>query len=536
MPLTTERAWTGAPFRDLTQVEFRRLRQLFLRLGYAEAALSARYQLESVRELLLTDQNEVHKVVLPDDATSMLVKLFLRNEQLAWSVVRGVLGASDIEILTDSGILHSVHGHPDLCVTTIAILPVEELFLAADRLEAFESVTGEAPADLVYSPITSQTVRFMALMPRDPCEHLLDIGTGSGVLGLYAAAHFARQVTAVDIAERSVRFTRFNAALNDLTNVRVLQGDLYEPVRGEQFDVILAHPPYVPATETEFVFRDGGEDGEHITRGLLTGLSRHLRPDGKFFCKCMLTDRRGAPVQDRLREMLGDDGDEFDIVIAQEKTLDPLYFFADKTRTGDHSYQNIGQWNETVNRLEIQEMVLLAMLLERHSADRPAVTTRRVQSPFTTAADMRWILRWLAKTVTWDMADWRRLLASRPRILPRTHLRSRSTLKDGQWSVDECTLVTHAPFAIEASCPTWYATLLQFCDGRMTAREHLQYLRDTHAVPDSASEEAFTMMIRQLVDAGLVEIEEFRLPDATALRENDARERSTGSRSVERAD
>jgi hypothetical protein len=110
-------------------------------------------------------------------------------------------------------------------------------------------------------------------------------------------------------------------------------------------------------------------------------------------------------------------------------------------------------------------------------------------------------------------------------------------LHEGQWSVDECQLVTLAPFAVEAACPNWYATLLQFCDGRMTAREHLRYLRDTRAVPDGAPEDLFAMMIRQLVDAGLVEIDEFRLPDATAMRDSAGMsDRATGSRPVERAD
>jgi len=165
------------------------------------------------------------------------------------------------------------------------------------------------------------------------------------------------------------------------------------------------------------------------------------------------------------------------------------------------------------------------------------ITTRRALSPLTSAADMQWVLRWMVGTAGWDMAESRRLLASRPRTLPRTELRSRSLLNEGQWGVAECQLVTLAPFAVEAACPAWYATLLQFCDGRMTAREHLQYLRDTRAVPDTAPEDLFAMMIRQLVDAGLVEIDEFRLPDATAMRESSGmREWATGSGPVERAD
>jgi hypothetical protein len=71
----------------------------------------------------------------------------------------------------------------------------------------------------------------------------------------------------------------------------------------------------------------------------------------------------------------------------------------------------------------------------------------------------------------------------------------------------------------------------------MTAREHLQYLRDTHAVPDTAPEDLFASMIRQLIDAGFVEIDEFRLPDETAMRTTaGTRERTAGSGAVERAD
>jgi methylase of polypeptide subunit release factors len=508
-----------------------------VRLGYEEAALCARYRLDSVRELLAEDQNGRYTKELADDATSVLTRLFLRNEQVAWSLVRSALNEEDVSTLETFGILHSAQGRPELSVTTIAVVPVAELFIASDRLEAFDSTTERPPSDVVFPPITIQTVRFLRLMPRDPCEHFLDIGTGSGVLGLFAASQFAKQVTATDIAERSVRFTRFNIALNGLANVRVLQGDLYEPVRGQRFDAIVAHPPYVPAFETEFVFRDAGEDGEQLTRGVLAGLSEHLQPGGRFFCSCMLTERSGASVQDRIREMLGDASDEFDLVIAQERMIDPMHFAGDQVNHANMAFEHIGRWQETVKRLQIQNMILLAMLLERRTEERPPVTTRRVQSQFTTGADMRWVLRWLARTSTWGLTDWRRLLASRPRTLPRTQLQSRSVLKEGQWSVDECALVTLAPFAVEATCPTWYATLLQFCDGRMTAREHLQYLRDTHVVPDGASEDAFAMMLRQLVDAALVEIDDFRLPDATAMREPAAmRERSTGSGPVERAD
>ena len=97
-----------------------------------------------------------------------------------------------------------------------------------------------------------------------------------------------------------MRFAEFNAALNGLTNVRVLEGDVYAPLGDEHFDVVIAHPPYVPALETEFVFRDAGEDGEQVTRRIVDGLACIiLLPGGQFFCDCMLTDREGATLEQR---------------------------------------------------------------------------------------------------------------------------------------------------------------------------------------------------------------------------------------------
>ena len=235
--------------------------------------------------------------------------------------------------------------------------------------------------------------------------------------------------------------------------------------------------------------------------------------------------------------MLASTEEEFDLVLVQGRALDPLHFFADQAQAGYASFERLPRWSDILERLQIQQLVFTSLLTQRRATPRPVITTRRALSPLTSAADLQWVLHWMVGTGDWDVADSRRLLASRPRTLPRTELRSRSALRDGQWSVEECQLVTLAPFAVEAACPNWYATLLQFCDGRMTAREHLQYLRDTHAVPDTAPEDMFAMMIRQLVDAGLVEIDEFRLPDATAMRESVvARERATGTLPIERAD
>lgn len=77
---------------------------------------------------------------------------------------------------------------------------------------------------------------------------ILEVCTGTGVLAIEAARTGAAGVTAIDISGRAVFAARVNAWLRRLP-VRVMRGDLFEPVANETFDVILANPPYVPGRD-----------------------------------------------------------------------------------------------------------------------------------------------------------------------------------------------------------------------------------------------------------------------------------------------
>ena len=77
-------------------------------------------------------------------------------------------------------------------------------------------------------------------------RRVLDVGCGSGALAIEAARAGAASVAAVDLSLRSVLATWLNARVNR-ARVRVHHGDLFEPVRGERFDLVLANPPYVPS-------------------------------------------------------------------------------------------------------------------------------------------------------------------------------------------------------------------------------------------------------------------------------------------------
>ena len=71
-------------------------------------------------------------------------------------------------------------------------------------------------------------------------EEVLDIGTGSGVQGVFAA-DFARKVVSTDISSAAVENAKINVKLHRLENIiEVRKGDLFKPIdKDEKFDVVL---------------------------------------------------------------------------------------------------------------------------------------------------------------------------------------------------------------------------------------------------------------------------------------------------------
>ena len=151
----------------------------------------------------------------------------------------------------------------DIIRPLVRLTPHEGFFFAHDdeRNPDSDFVTG----------INNATRTLTALTVRKRVERALDLGTGCGVQALLATRH-ADTVVATDVNPRALHYAELNSTINE-TPVDARGGSWFEPVGREQFDLIVANPPFVISPDNDFVFRDSALDGDAICRELRPAIS-----------------------------------------------------------------------------------------------------------------------------------------------------------------------------------------------------------------------------------------------------------------------
>jgi release factor glutamine methyltransferase len=108
------------------------------------------------------------------------------------------------------------------------------------------------PAVLIPRPETEHLVEeTLRRVARDSPLRICDVGTGSGAIAVALAYALPRaQVTALDVSKAALDVARENAVRQVVADrLRFVESDLLSAVAGEQFDVVVANPPYVAEGE-----------------------------------------------------------------------------------------------------------------------------------------------------------------------------------------------------------------------------------------------------------------------------------------------
>lgn len=142
----------------------------------------------------------------------------------------------------------------------------------------------------VFAPThTSRTIA--EALEIQPGDTVIDVGCGSGVLSFVAARLGAGGVYGVDLSDEAIAVARRNAeALGHADRVEFRVGDLLEPVRGIQADVVIGDvsgiPDEIAAVSGWFPDgRAGGPTGAELPAAMLESIreNRCLRPGGRLY-------------------------------------------------------------------------------------------------------------------------------------------------------------------------------------------------------------------------------------------------------------
>lgn len=160
----------------------------------------------------------------------------------------------------------------------------------------------------VFNPAVFRSGAFLArtvahaaeLAPAGPEPgRALDMGTGSGVGAVFAARRGYR-VMAVDVNPHAVRCARINALMNRLEErIEVRRGDLFQPVEGERFDLVLFNPPFFlgePRSALDRAWRSSD-----VLERFAAGLPSALVPGGRALV-VLSTDGAGEVLLAGLRQ------------------------------------------------------------------------------------------------------------------------------------------------------------------------------------------------------------------------------------------
>ncbi len=207
-----------------------------------------------------------------------------------------------------------------------------------------ELATGQPlPPDHVLG-VGGASVTLVQATIRRRVRSVLDLGTGCGIQALHAARH-ATTVAGSDISVRALAMARLNWALNQPSlpgaDFEALLGNMFEPVRGRRFDLVVSNPPFVITprglSQPGYEYRDAGLVGDSAVQQIVTSAGDVLETGGVAQILGNWEIRRGQDWTTRVAQWL-DEASRLDAWVIQREVQDPAEYAETWIRDGGQQF------------------------------------------------------------------------------------------------------------------------------------------------------------------------------------------------------
>ena len=491
------------PLRLAHPHEFLRVREFFQNAAFNDVTLCRALGMRDMSDLGRVSWDKVRLEQLPAPLR-WCIDVFARCLPVDEQESLATCGNAAFAAFLALGLLRAAKKSPAAVLCPVWVYPVDGFVVASDRRDDPDGNPYSPPEDVVFPAIYAGTLRFLRLLPEARDGEALDLCGGSGI-GALRFSRTARVAVTADVTERAAFFAEFNARLNGAA-VTSLRGDLYTPVKERQFDAISAHPPFVPATGQNMVYRDGGDTGEEVTRRTVEGLPAHLRPGGTCVILCVARDTEKKVFEQRVSDWLGRARDEFDVLFGLEKVLSVEEVVESMRKRG----QQIGEEEarQLFSRLRscgTRQFVYGALVIRRHEERLGDEPLRIRMTPSASVADFERLLSWRRQCAQPGFAEW--LAKSRPRLAPGLELTARHVVQDGELVPAEFVFSVERGFQAALRPDAWVVPLVARLEGSRSVQEVFEAARTANELPDGFKLEAFLDLVRKMIERGFLELE-----------------------------
>jgi SAM-dependent methyltransferase len=436
-----------------------------------------------------------------------LMRLFLLREPVGLEALRRAVSPVEPEAWQEVGLLRLCGSE---ATAAVPLCCFGGLVAAADWPE-------RAPDHWEVMDVGS-TSRFLAQATiRRPAARALDLGTGCGVQAFLAAEH-SEQVVAVDANPRAVNRASFNARLNGRGRVACLEGNLFEPVRDQAFDLIVCNPPFVIGPGSDHLHTDSGLPLDAMCRAIARGAPPLLRPGG--YCQLLgnWAYLRGVGLPERLGDWF--EGSGCDVLVLHAEPQDAADYAAERIAEREEdpgrAARRFDEWMAWFEREQVEAVGSGLITLRRSARGASRIGFERlpeVRGPFGESIARAFERHDFLEEHRGDES----LLDARLRPAPELRWEQELALSPEGWSVEQSRLRLAEGLAVVGHAGL---DVVEFVSGCGSGRP----LRELVGAPPAGTGgkvdpavAARLRVVRRLVEVGYLEPD--RAPDAKEKRE-----------------